>query len=112
MAPLLPCLWRDDDVFNGQRGVAATAPQGFVELIQSMLRHRGIARTLARVLKSQGYQTALVGKWHLGLRPEVGPLEYGFDQSYGYLHGQVDPLIHDYKNGDRTWHPSNYTGLR
>src|SRR5437773_10862067 len=36
--------------------------------------------TLARVLKSQGYQTALVGKWHLGLRPEVGPLKYGFDQ--------------------------------
>ena len=38
MAPLLPCLWRDDDVFNGQRRVATTAPQGFVELIQSMLQ--------------------------------------------------------------------------
>src|SRR5207237_7653320 len=46
--------------------------------------------TLARVLKSQGYQTALVGKWHLGLRPEVGPLKYGFGQSYCYLHCQVD----------------------
>ncbi len=30
-------------------------------------------RTLATVLKSRGYATALFGKWHLGLRPEVGP---------------------------------------
>ncbi len=60
--------------------------------------------TLARVLKSRGYRTAHVAKWHLGLRPEVGPTKYGFDQSYGYLHGQIDPIVHDYKNGDRTWH--------
>jgi arylsulfatase A-like enzyme len=38
------------------------------------------------------------------LRPEVGPRKYGFDQSYGYLHGQIDPYTHRYKNGDRTWH--------
>lgn len=59
---------------------------------------------LARVLKARGYRTAHVGKWHLGLRPEVGPTKYGFDQSYGYLHGQIDPVVHEYKNGDRTWH--------
>ena len=39
----------------------------------------------------RGYATAMTGKWHLGLRPEVGPRQYGFDASYGYLHGQVDP---------------------
>ena len=60
--------------------------------------------TLADVLKSHGYRTALVGKWHLGLRPEVGPRQYGFDSTYGYFHGQLDPLNHLYKNGDRTWH--------
>jgi arylsulfatase A-like enzyme len=59
---------------------------------------------LARVLKARGYDTALVGKWHLGLRPEVGPRRYGFDRSYGYLHGQLDQYTHRYKNGDRTWH--------
>jgi arylsulfatase A-like enzyme len=60
--------------------------------------------TLADVLKSRGYSTAIVGKWHLGLRPEVGPRRYGFNSSYGYFHGQVDPYTHLYKNGDRTWH--------
>jgi arylsulfatase B len=62
------------------------------------------AVTLAGVLKKQGYATALFGKWHLGLRPEVGPRQYGFDQSYGYFHGQIDQYTHRYKNGDRTWH--------
>src|SRR5262249_50040567 len=60
--------------------------------------------TLSRVLHDRGYETALCGKWHLGLRPEVGPRKYGFDHSYGYLHGQIDQLTHRYKNGDRTWH--------
>lgn len=60
--------------------------------------------TLARALKAKGYATALFGKWHLGLRPEVGPRQYGFDQTYGYFHGQIDQLTHRYKNGDRSWH--------
>jgi arylsulfatase A-like enzyme len=59
---------------------------------------------LATLLKSRGYFTALAGKWHLGLRPEVGPRQYGFEQTYGYFHGQIDQYTHHYKNGDRTWH--------
>ena len=60
--------------------------------------------TLADSLKARGYTTAITGKWHVGLRPETGPLQYGFDQSYGFLHGQIDKLTHRYKNGDRSWH--------
>ncbi len=60
--------------------------------------------TLPGLLKSRGYVTAIAGKWHLGLRPEVGPLRYGFDYSYGYLHGQIDQYTHLYKNGDHSWH--------
>jgi arylsulfatase A-like enzyme len=60
--------------------------------------------TLARVLQGRGYATALCGKWHLGLRPEVGPRRFGFERTYGYLHGQLDQYTHRYKNGDRTWH--------
>lgn len=60
--------------------------------------------TLPGRLRELGYTTAITGKWHLGLRPEVGPAKYGFDHTYGYLHGQVDPYTHHYKNGDPTWH--------
>jgi arylsulfatase A-like enzyme len=62
------------------------------------------AVTLASVLQKRDYTTALFGKWHLGLTPDVGPRKYGFSRSYGYLHGQLDQLTHRYKNGDRTWH--------
>jgi len=60
--------------------------------------------TIADTIRAQGYETAIIGKWHLGLRPEVGPRQYGFDHTYGYLHGQIDKYAHLYKNGDRTWH--------
>jgi arylsulfatase A-like enzyme len=59
---------------------------------------------IASLLKTRGYRTALAGKWHLSLQMENGPRKYGFDSTYGYLHGQIDPLLHDYKQGDRTWH--------
>lgn len=62
--------------------------------------------TLASALKSVGYETALVGKWHLGSKPEWGPQKYGFDHSYGSLAGGVTSYSHIYKSGDfaRTWH--------
>lgn len=62
--------------------------------------------TLATALRSLGYRTALVGKWHLGSRPEWGPQLFGFDHSYGSLAGGVSAYGHVYKNGEfaRTWH--------
>ena len=60
--------------------------------------------TLAELLRRNGYTTGITGKWHLGLSPEVGPRQYGFDHTYGYFHGQLDQFTHIYKNGDRTWH--------
>ncbi|MEJ2195541.1 MAG: sulfatase-like hydrolase/transferase, partial [Ignavibacteriaceae bacterium] len=64
-------------------------------------------KTLPEALKQVGYQTALTGKWHLGLSLESGPGHYGFDYTYGYLHGQIDQYTHRYKNGDRTWYRGN-----
>ena len=60
--------------------------------------------TLPEALKKEGYQTAITGKWHLGLSLESGPSHYGFDYSYGFLHGQIDQYTHRYKNGDRSWY--------
>jgi arylsulfatase A-like enzyme len=39
--------------------------------------------TVAEVLKTRGYATAAVGKWHLGVLPEYLPMKQGFDSYYG-----------------------------
>jgi arylsulfatase A-like enzyme len=39
--------------------------------------------TLPAALKKVGYNTAIVGKWHLGDQKEFLPTRYGFDQYYG-----------------------------
>jgi arylsulfatase A len=39
--------------------------------------------TVAEVLKTRGYATAIVGKWHLGVLPEYLPTNQGFDSYYG-----------------------------
>jgi arylsulfatase len=45
--------------------------------------------TIARVLKDSGYQTYHVGKWHLNRA--VNPIDRGFDEFYGYIHGHSQP---------------------
>jgi len=47
--------------------------------------------TLAEVLKTRGYRTAMIGKWHLGDRPEFNPTRHGFDVFYGL------PYSNDYR---------------
>ena len=42
--------------------------------------------TVAELLKSKGYATALLGKWHLGHLPQFSPLQHGFDYFYGTLY--------------------------
>jgi arylsulfatase A-like enzyme len=40
---------------------------------------------LPEILKSKGYDTALMGKWHLGYGESQHPNSRGFDQFYGFL---------------------------
>ena len=39
--------------------------------------------TLAEFLRELGYATGMIGKWHLGDRPEDYPTRHGFDSWYG-----------------------------
>jgi arylsulfatase A-like enzyme len=45
------------------------------------------ARTLPDYLKSAGYSTLAIGKWHVGQLPQFRPLVRGFTDHYGFLGG-------------------------
>ncbi len=45
---------------------------------------------LPAMLKKVGYQTAIVGKWHLGDRPEALPQAKGFDHAAVFLGDMMD----------------------
>lgn len=51
---------------------------------------------IAKRLQDSGYQTGLVGKWHLGSQHSMQPQQRGFGEFFGFLGG-----AHDYfaKNG-------------
>lgn len=51
--------------------------------------------TLADRLKAAGYKTGLVGKWHLGNRPELHPQRRGFDEFFGFLGGAHSYFEHN-----------------
>ncbi len=43
---------------------------------------------IPQILKESGYQTGMVGKWHLGMNPKKdGPIQRGFDDFYGTMTG-------------------------
>ena len=39
--------------------------------------------TIAELLKTKGYATAIYGKWHLGHHPQFLPVRHGFDEYFG-----------------------------
>jgi arylsulfatase A-like enzyme len=56
--------------------------------------------TLPSLLKSAGYRTALIGKWHLGYPPHFGPLKSGYEEFFGPMSGGVDYFTHCSSTGD------------
>ncbi|MBA2113479.1 sulfatase-like hydrolase/transferase [Bremerella alba] len=55
--------------------------------------------TLADALKQQGYATACIGKWHLGLESPNTPNERGFDHFHGFLGDMMDSYITHRREG-------------
>lgn len=60
--------------------------------------------TLAELLQSSGYSTAIIGKWHLGHHPEFLPGNQGFDYFYGIPYSN-DMGNHHYSGRDYTSPP-------
>src|SRR5436190_5733752 len=50
--------------------------------------------SIATLLKKAGYETYLVGKWHLGYQPEHTPNKNGFDYFFGFRSGATDYISH------------------
>jgi len=67
--------------------------------------------SIAEVMKSAGYATALSGKWHLGSQAPRRPIDRGFDDAYGLWDGCCnffDPGQRDPKfKGNRLRHFSD-----
>lgn len=79
--------------------------------------------TMAEILKEHDYRTALIGKWHLGHRPQNLPNGQGFDYFFGHQRGCIDnyshfffwdgPNKHDlYRNAEEVYYPgTNFSDL-
>jgi len=62
---------------------------------------------MPQMLKSAGYRTAIVGKWHLGhADKKYWPRQRGFDHQYGPLLGEIDYFKHTAHN-KRDWFRDN-----
>ncbi len=60
--------------------------------------------TLAEALRSAGYRTGMVGKWHLGdysADPRFNPLRHGFDFQFGVPYSNDMAPLPLFRNGDR-----------
>jgi arylsulfatase A-like enzyme len=62
---------------------------------------------LPQALKAAGYETALIGKWHLGHGDQkYWPMQRGFDHHYGPLIGEIDYFTHE-QHGIVDWFRDN-----
>jgi arylsulfatase A-like enzyme len=60
-----------------------------------------------QALKDAGYDTAIIGKWHLGhADPKFWPRQRGFDYQYGPLIGEIDYFTHE-QHGVVDWYRDN-----
>lgn len=56
--------------------------------------------SVATLLRKAGYETFLVGKWHLGFSPANSPIKNGFDEFFGFHGGGIDYISHTDPNGN------------
>jgi arylsulfatase A-like enzyme len=54
--------------------------------------------TWPAVLRKAGYETALIGKWHLGDTDKGGPRQFGYEHFFGFLGGGIDYFTHEYRD--------------
>lgn len=75
--------------------------------------------TAAEMFRDGGYETAHIGKWHMGYSEPTMPNQQGFDYSYGHMGGCIDnyshyfywqgPNRHDlWRDGEEIWEDGKF----
>jgi len=63
--------------------------------------------TIAELLKTKGYATMCIGKWHVGDKPQTLPTAQGFDHYFGLPYSNDMARMKDWGNGpadlDKIW---------
>jgi len=77
-----------------QQRFAIERPLSHETSADSALGLQATGRSLPRLLANSGYATALIGKWHLGYKPEFSPLAHGFQYFFGFKAGYTDYYQH------------------
>ena len=77
----------------------ARTPVGLIEPITGEKKDTAYGLTaeypsIATLMKNVGYETALIGKWHLGFLPKHSPVKNGFDYFFGFHSGAADYISH------------------
>ncbi len=78
---------------------------GFGVFVLCPMDKKGInpeERTLPEILKTQGYATACIGKWHLGDQEPFLPTSHGFDYYYGIPYSNDMGRKPNMKEADKT----------
>jgi arylsulfatase A-like enzyme len=78
-------------------GIEAPLPSAGAQGGDRGLRANG--HSLPQLLKDNGYATALIGKWHLGYKPEQSPNAHGFEYFFGFKSGFHDYYTHNGGDG-------------
>ena len=84
----------------------AKTPVGLIEPLTGSKNDTAFGLTaaypsIAGIMREAGYQTILIGKWHLGCLSQHSPVKNGFDYFFGIRSGAADYISH---KGDRRTH--------
>jgi arylsulfatase A-like enzyme len=85
----------------------ARTPVGLMEPLRSPKLDGAYGLTndipsIALLMKGSGYETVLIGKWHLGFMPQHSPVKNGFDYFFGIHSGGADYISYRGANGTGT----------
>jgi arylsulfatase A-like enzyme len=98
----------------------ARTPIGLIEPLTASKKDNGFGLTaefpsIATLMKNAGYQTVLIGKWHLGSEARHRPRVNGFDYFFGFFSGAADYIshkgdgrVHDLYENETPVYPEGY----